>query len=361
MRPAIALLVALTVAGCAGGSSGGAPDEATGPVRLVKVAGGFDLPVAAEFVPGHAQVMYVVEKTGRILPVRDGTVAGPVMLDLRGRVALANEQGLLGLAFHPRYPADNRIFVNYTNLDGDSRVVSYQVVDGRAVPASARTLIALAQPAANHNGGDLEFGPDGLLYIGFGDGGGDGAIAQDRGSLLGKMLRLDVDTPGAEPQIYAVGLRNPWRYSFDRRTGELWIGDVGQSSWEEVDRLPADAPPGANFGWSRYEGRDGYDQDVAIADPSRLVEPVHQYDHSRGCSITGGYRYRGNGVPQLDGRYLFADFCAGRLMALDPANGRAASLPVPAVEALSAFGEDPAGELYVVSMAGPVYRIVTGS
>jgi glucose/arabinose dehydrogenase len=320
--------------------------------------------------------LYVAEKTGRVMAIRDSEVDPTPVLDLSEAVSLGGEQGLLGLAFSP----DGRfLYVNYTDVRGDTRLVEYAMRDDRAVPSSRRQLLFVDQPYDNHNGGDLVFGPDGYLYIGLGDGGSGGdphGNAQSLGTLLGKMLRIDprpaggdpytippdnpfVDRAGARPEIWAYGLRNPWRYSFDRATGDLWIADVGQSAWEEIDRHPADAPSGANYGWNLVEGSHRY----AGAPPDGAIPPAYEYSHEAGgCVVIGGAVYRGTAIPALTGAYLFADLCRGELEALRlGADGDVEHAMLgPTVPNVSSFGEDADGEIYVLSLGGGVYRLTRG-
>ncbi len=324
----------------------------------------------------HDPALYIAEKTGRVMAIRAGRVDPRPVLDLSQEVSLGGEQGLLGLAFSP----DGQfLYVNYTDVQGDTRIVEYAIRDGRAVPASRRQLLFVDQPYDNHNGGDLAFGPDGYLYIGLGDGGSGGdpmGNGQSLGTLLGKMLRIDprpsggepytippnnpfVDQPDARPEIWAYGLRNPWRYSFDRATGDLWIADVGQSAWEEVDRHPADAPAGANYGWNLVEGSHRY----AGQAPDGAIPPVYEYSHAGGgCVVIGGAVYRGSDIPDLTGAYLFADFCRGELKALRlrPGDDVEHAVLGPTVPDISSFGEDAAGEFYVLSLDGGVYRLTRG-
>jgi glucose/arabinose dehydrogenase len=320
--------------------------------------------------------LYVAEKTGRVVALAaNGTSVTPV-LDLRAEVSLGAEQGLLGLAFSP----DGRyLYVDFTDTLGDTRVLEFEMAARRANPATRRQLLFVDQPYSNHNGGELAFGPDGLLYVGLGDGGSGGdphGNGQSLSTLLGKILRISprpsngraytipadnpfIDRGDARPEIWDYGLRNPWRFSFDHDTGNLWIADVGQSSWEEVDVQPA-GRGGANFGWNVLEGSHPYSG--ADPDPS-MIRPVYEYAHDgQTCSISGGYVYRGSVLPALVGWYVFGDFCTGELEGLDlSADGthvvRHATLGAT-VQNLAAFGEDADGELYALSLSGPVYRIV---
>ena len=372
--PLIALPMVLAACGCASSGSGtattstpsttsaGAPPSTTSAppaagVRLVPVQTGLDGPVDVVFPPGDPSHMVVVEQGGDAVMFEDGRRLARPLLDLRGRITTGGEQGLLGLAFAPQFPDDPRIVVNYTDLAGDTNVVSYRVRDWRADPSTARRLLFVDQPYPNHNGGDVVFGPDGRLYIGMGDGGsgGDpGNRAQNPDVLLGKLLRMDLDHP--RPQIYALGLRNPWQFSFDRDTGDLWIGDVGQSAWEEIDHLPAGAPPGTNFGWNLYEGDHEY-RATSPAGPE-FTNPVAEYSHQLGCSVTGGFVYRGPSIPALDGRYVYGDYCSGRIWTLAP-GGRPRLLKLDLPE-LTTFGEDPDGRLYAASQDGRVLRFKAG-
>jgi glucose/arabinose dehydrogenase len=314
--------------------------------------------VATRAEPGR---LYVVEQRGTIRVLQRGRLRPGLFLDLRSRVSTeGNEQGLLGLAFDPRYARNRFVYVNYTDSEGDTRVVRYRTNGVRALPRTARLLLAVEQPHSNHNGGNLVFGPDGLLYVGLGDGGGSGDPedrAQSTSSFLGKLLTLDVRRPGRRPVIVALGLRNPWRYSFDRATGDLYLADVGWRQREEVDYLPRVSPGLENFGWDVFEGS------VRLSDKSlsagRLVEPIHEYDHDAGCSVTGGFVYRGRAVAAERGRYFFGDYCEGTIWSLVVRDGRAADVRTEAyrVPELTSFGEDAAGELYAASRDGTIYRL----
>ena len=335
-------------------------------VALVKIAGTFDQPVYVAAPPGDAARLFVVEKTGRIRIVKDGAVLARPFLDLSGIVSSDGERGVLSVAFDPRYASNRRFYVDYTNTAGDTRVVRYTASaqdPNRASAASRRVLLRIHQPYSNHNGGQLQFGPDGRLYVGMGDGGSEGdpqGRAQDPHSRLGKMLRLSVGTSPVNVRVYAKGLRNPWRFSFDRKTGALWIGDVGQNKWEEVDYLKPGRPAGANLGWNGYEGTHVYDAAVAARLNKRaLTWPVSQYSHSLGEAVTGGYVYRGGAIPSLRGLYVFGDFGSGRVWVMNGPSGTPVALPGAdrAAGRISSFGEDAAGELYVVDIAGAVYRI----
>jgi glucose/arabinose dehydrogenase len=374
-RPALALVLLALAAGCAGenGDDGGTPimtrepPPATGtttpaPTRpaLEEVVGGLESPVHVAAAPGEPGRLYVVEQAGRIRVVEDGQVRAEPFLDLTDRVRSGGERGLLSVAFHPDYAENGRLFVDYTNRDGDTRVVELRASGGQADPGSARELLAVEQPFANHNGGQLAFGPDGLLYVGMGDGGSGGdplGNAQNLGSRLGKLLRLDVDEPGARWEIAAYGLRNPWRFSFDRETGALLLADVGQDAREEVNYLPWPASGLVNFGWPAWEGDRRYD-DRPLDRAGPLVQPVSTYGRGRGCSVTGGFVYRGAELSGVQGRAFFGDWCSGTVWSFDTASPadtlRAEGFRVPA---LTSFGEDEDGELYLVSQKGSLYRL----
>ena len=331
-----------------------------GPLALEEVVSGLDSPVHAAPAPGEPGRLYVVEQPGRIRVLEGSRVLEVPFLDITEKVQSGGEQGLLSVAFHPDYEENGLFYVNYTNLGGDTRVSEYRVAGGTA--GESRPLLAVDQPYANHNGGQLAFGPDGLLYVGMGDGGSGGDPenrAQDLGSRLGKLLRLDVDDPGADWELVAYGLRNPWRFSFDRVTGDLWIGDVGQSELEEIDFVPA-AEVGEllNFGWDAFEGTAVF-ENKEPSPSGRLVEPISEYSHELGCSVTGGFVYRGSDVlRQARGRYFYGDYCSGRLWSLARWQGEVTRRGYPfRVPQLTSFAEDTDGELYLVSQAGTVYRL----
>jgi glucose/arabinose dehydrogenase len=371
---------ALAACGSAPAGSEPARTAAVG-VKLTKV-GTFSSPDYVTHAPGDRRRVFVVEQGGRIRIVRDGRVLRAPFLDVSPQVVSGGEQGLLGLAFAPDYASSGRFYVDYTDRSGDTRVVEYRRGSSadRANPRSARQLLFQDQPESNHNGGQLAFGPDGLLYVGLGDGGGGddqhGPIGngQNLGTLLGKILRIDprptggqpyglpADNPfvgraGAKPAIYAWGLRNPWRFSFDRATGDLTIGDVGQDHVEEIDFRAKGTGRGANFGWRAFEGARREDPGLRV---SGDVKPVLQYTHDRGgCSVTGGYVIRDARLPALAGRYVYGDFCAGDLLTARLRQGGASSRRGLGlhVSSLSSFGEDSRGRVYVVSLDGPVYRL----
>ncbi len=351
-------------------------------LELEMVADGLQAPVAIANAGDGTGRLFVLEKAGTVRVVRDGAVSATPFLDIRGRVgAGGNEQGLLGLAFHPDYAANGLFFVNYTDRGGDTMVARFSVGDDPelADPDSELVVLTQAQPAGNHNGGHLAFGPDGYLYIGLGDGGAAGdqfGNGQNGATWLAAMLRLDVDTePFALPpdnpflvssavrgEIWAIGLRNPWRYSFDRLTGDLYIADVGQNKYEEVHFQPVGSTGGENYGWPILEGSHCYPEDNGQCNMTGLELPVVEYDHSQGCSITGGYVYRGSAYPALYGVYLFGDYCSGRIwgLARDAAGVWQVAELAQQDFRLSSFGEGEDGELYLVAMdQGKLYRLVS--
>jgi glucose/arabinose dehydrogenase len=337
--------------------------DGQGGVRLEGI-GEFEQPVYVTEAPGDGH-LYVVEQCGRIKRLEPEGGEPGVFLDISDLVSCGGEQGLLSVAFDPAYERSGLFYVYYTDPAGDQRIVEYRrSADDPAIadPASARELVAIDDFAENHNGGLLLFGPDGELYAGTGDGGGAGdpeRTAQNPDSPLGKVLRID---PGEGYELAAIGLRNPWRFSFDRANGDLWIGDVGQDALEEIDAVTAKefrAPAAElNFGWSAFEGTDRFNEDQHAPG---AIPPVYEYGRDRGCSVTGGYVVRDPKLAALYGRYLYGDFCEGELHSFIAEPGRPArddrALGLR-VEQLSSFGEDLAGHLYVVSLAGPVYRLV---
>jgi len=343
----------VTVAGSASG--------AETAFRRAVVARGFDSPVHVVAPRTEPRRLYVVEQRGTIRVIERGKVRSGFFLDVRSRVAAGGEQGLLGLAFDPQYAKNRFVYVNYTDRAGDTRVVRYRTNDSRALPGSARRLLRVDQPYANHNGGNLVFGPDGFLYVGLGDGGSGGdpeGRAQNPDSLLGKMLRLDVRRPGSPPVIVGLGLRNPWRYSFDRATGDLFIGDVGQGDVEEVDFTPRSRLAGLeNYGWDLYEGSRRFED--GEPGPGQLVFPVFEYSHEQGCSVVGGFVYRGPARPADRGRYVLGDYCSGIIWSFRFAAGQTHSVRVEPfrIEGLTSFGEDAAGEIYAASQNGTIYRL----
>lgn len=360
----------------------GACGQGGGSLALEPMFAGqrFSQPVALMQAPDQISSWYVVEKGGRILRVEEnGAAAKPVLfIDLGERVeAGPNEAGLLGMAFHPHFADNKQVYLSYTRGRPLTSVLArYHSPDGGLSldPASEEILLEVAQPYGNHNGGQIAFGPDGYLYYGLGDGGSAGdphGHGQNTDTLLGAMLRLDVDgaTPyaipagnpfakgGGRPEIYAWGLRNPWRWSFDRKTGALWVGDVGQNAWEEVNRVGA----GDNLGWNLWEGSHCFRAGACHGEG--VAMPLAEYSHQYGCSVTGGYVYRGKAIPALAGHYLYGDFCSGRIWALDTDNVEAgARLLLLSGRRISSFAEDRDGELYLLDYSsGGIFRLVAGA
>ena len=367
------------------------------PKLQLRQIGAFDAPVDVVAVP-DTDLLAVVEKAGRVRLVQGMACTSPqtcparpvrggdVVLDIRDEVSTGTEQGLLGIAFHPDWPSDPRLYIDYTDTNGDTHVEAWRLDGPDATAVRERTLLQVPQPYDNHNGGHVLFGPDGLLYIAFGDGGlaGDPEDrAQKVDEILGSIARLDVDgggergyaippgnvAKGAAP-VWAIGLRNPWRFSFDAKTGDLWIGDVGQDAFEELDVVPAarvtattGAPP--NFGWRRREGFAAFDE-TGTRGPGKLLDPVLDYGRDDGCSITGGIVYRGKLVPDLAGWYVFADFCASDLRLVDATGvagrtfrrGELAWHSVGGEQQVASFGETAAHELLVVSLEGGIYQVL---
>ncbi|MDQ6796000.1 MAG: PQQ-dependent sugar dehydrogenase [Chloroflexota bacterium] len=372
------------VASPVGGSPTAGPfDPARVIVTLEHVATIAGAPLSVTAAPGDTARVFVTDKRGRVWIVRDGKPSTTPFLDISARVSGGSEQGLLGFALHPGYLGDPRFVVDYTNPAGDTVVSEWRVSSGnpdRADAGSERILLTVKQPFANHNGGAVVFGPDGLLYISLGDGGSGGdpqGNGQRLDTLLAKLLRIAVDTTtagkpygipagnpfvgtsGARPEIYLTGLRNPWRMSFDRGSGDLWIGDVGQDRFEEIDVVRAGSAGGQNFGWNRMEGNHCYPSG-ASCDKSGLSPPVAEYAHAFGCSVTGGNVYRGNASPALVGSYLFADYCSGNVWAMDARADRAPRLTIVAQTGrpISSFGEDANGELLATDLTGALLRVV---
>lgn len=346
--------------------------------QLVEVASGFQRPLYVTGAGDDSGRLFVVSQYGQIYIVQDGAPLEQPFLDIQPRITSAgNEQGLLGLAFHPDYEENGTFYVNYSEAGTGNTVVARYSVSAdnpnTADPDSEVRLLYVEQPYPNHNGGHLQFGPDGYLYIGLGDGGSQGdpqLNGQNPSTLLGSILRIDVDggdpygipadNPFADgangaPEVWLYGVRNPWRYSFDRETGDLYVGDVGQNQYEEVSFIPAGVG-GANLGWNLYEGLHPYS---GVPAPADVVMPFTEYSHAQGISITGGYVYRGSLAPALQGIYLYADFGSGRIWyAFRDDSGTWVSdvLVGSTGEAISSFGEDDAGELYLTSFNGGVWR-----
>ncbi len=381
----------MPIATGARGTPAATPRASAGPVDLLhlsvslepftSVQGG---PLGIAAPDDGSGRLFVVAQDGRIWVVdAAGAVRPEPMVDLGASLVSGGEQGLLGLALHPDFPNDPRVYVDYTT--GTQDVISTLSLDktdpNKLDPASLHQILAVDDPFPNHNGGDLLFGPDGYLYAFFGDGGGGGdplGSGQDRDSLLGKVMRLDIDHPnGAVPysapagnpfvdaagrdEIWLMGVRNPWRNSFDRATGDLWIGDVGQGAWEEVDVARAGVG-GLNLGWNRMEGNHCYPP-RSDCSTKGLTRPVTEYGHDLGCTVVGGYVYRGTKYPALAGTYLFADYCSGRIFAIDPSTDdfRKPRQVGQAGNGISSFGEDAAGELYVTQLDGHISRVAAST
>jgi glucose/arabinose dehydrogenase len=333
-------------------------------VRLRLVASGLSQPLGVTTAPGDTKRLFIVEKTGYVRIVQNGKLLARPFLNVSGRVSSGGEQGLLSLAFDPAYSTNGRFYVFYTAVNGDIKVVRYVVSSNADVAraGSAKVLWTVAHHAhSNHNGGQLAFGPDGRLYIGIGDGGSEGDpndYGQNVHVPYAKIWRLNVTAASSRPVLYAYGLRNPWRFSFDRATGNLWIGDVGQDNWEEIDYLKAGTSAGVNFGWSYYEGRHLYKTQAIVR--TRLVGPVTEYSHAVGDAVVGGYVYRGSAIAALKGDYLYADYGTARVWFKTSPGGAAhiltgASQKLPNV---SSFGQNATGELYLSSLNGKVYKLV---
>ncbi|MFN8481793.1 MAG: PQQ-dependent sugar dehydrogenase [Anaerolineae bacterium] len=352
-------------------------------IRLERVVSGLQNPTAIANAGDGSNRLFILEKGGVIRIVKDGAVLPQPFLDITNLVySTGTEQGLLGLAFAPDYATSGLFYVYYIAQDRNSTLARYKVSadPNRADPASAEVIFTAQQPSLpNHKGGELTFGPDGYLYLGLGDGGGAGdplKNAQNLSSPLGKLLRFDVrgssayaiptdnpfkDRKDARPEIWAYGLRNPWRFSFDRATGDLYIADVGQNLWEEINVQPRASKGGENYGWNVMEGAHCFPPD-SQCQTRGFVPPVAEYNHSEGgCSVTGGYVYRGKAQPALTGAYIFGDYCSGKFWALSrtPDKGWQRTLLTQATVSPSSFGEDEAGELYVVGLnQGELYRIL---
>lgn len=378
-RLGLSLTVAAGVNACSSASGPSLP-QGTG-ARLQPIVSGLSSPLYLTAPPGDLNRLFIVEQTGAIRIVKDGALLPTPFLDLSGRISAGGEQGLLGLAFYPDYAITGRFVVHYTNPAGDTHLSVFQVSadPDLADAASERVILAADQPYANHNGGQVVFGPDGFLYLGLGDGGASNdpeGRAQSLSDLLGSILRVDVqsgtsytvppDNPfvglaGVQPEVWSYGLRNPWRFSFDRATGDLYVADVGQNSYEEVDIAPASAGSGraVNYGWNIMEG--SHCLNGGQCDQSGLTLPDFEYGHDQGCSITGGFVYRGSAVPALQGLYFYGDFCRGWVRSFRYIPGAVTEVTDwrtlrPGGSVLS-FGEDAAGELYVLSSTG-VFKVI---
>ena len=363
-----------TPVSCAAGS----PVPGTPNLTAHLVVSGLSSPLDLQSAAGDRERVYVVEQPGRIRVVRNGQLQATPFLDVSDRISAGGERGLLGLAFHPKFASNRRLFVNYTDGNGDTHLSEFHASSAdTADPTSERVLLVVQQPFANHNGGGLAFGGDGRLYAGLGDGGSGGdpfGNGQRLDTLLGKMLRIDVDgaapyvvptdnpfrtTAGARPEIWAYGLRNPFRFAFDRLTGDLYIGDVGQNAWEEVDVGYATRHGGENYGWNVMEATHCY-RPANNCDTTGLTLPVYEYDHGQGCSIIGGVVYRGCRMPDLAGSFFFGDYCSGFVRSLRVVNGQATDVrewPLTGIHTVTGFGVDADGEVYVLDYGGSVFRL----
>jgi glucose/arabinose dehydrogenase len=379
------LVLLVGLASCGGGGGGGGGDSGTPaapPVLgLVPVITGLDQPVFLASPPGDSR-LFIVERPGRIRLFKNGALVAAPVLDISARVSTSGERGLFSVAFDPGFPANGFLYVNFTDPSGDVAVERFRIPPATpdvADPAALRILTVPHRDFDNHNGGRVAFGPDGFLYFSIGDGGGGGdpsGNGQDLDSLLGKLLRIDVShasgaqpyvippgnpfvaQPGRRPEIWAYGLRNPWRFAFDAATNLLYIGDVGQAQREEVDVAPVNAA-GLNYGWNRMEGTLCFASSPCSA--SGLALPVVEYAHDAGCSIIGGFVYRGNAIPALGGHYFYSDLCAGGLRSFrydGTAAVEQATWSIPDVGSIYSFGEDAAGELYMLATSNIVYRII---
>ena len=368
---------------CGGDSAGTTLPPGAVSVRLEEVVTGLAYPVYLTAAPGDTSRLFVVEKGGTVRVLKHGVLLPTPFIDLSSRVTKGSEQGLLGMAFHP---SDNRVVLSFTvagpERGGRSRVATFTAGADPDVldPASEQLVLEVDQPYSNHNGGHVAFGPDGYLYFGLGDGGSGGdpqGHGQDRSDLLGSLLRLDLDhglpytVPASNPfvgqagvrgELWNWGLRNPWRFSFDRATGNLYIADVGQNEWEEVSVQPAASQGGENYGWAVMEGEHCYGS--ATCAKGGLVMPVVEYGHGDGCSITGGYVYRGQAIPELAGTYFYGDYCDGWIRSFvyqgGAATGAASWPTLDTGQQITSFGEDARGEIYVVLAGGTIYRIAPG-
>jgi cysteine-rich repeat protein len=359
-------------------------------IKAVRIASGLSSPLLVTAPPRDVSRIFIVEQTGTIRVMKWGTLLPAPFLDIHAKITSGGERGLLGLAFHPSYATNGRFFVDYTDLSGHTVVSQYQVSNDPDVAATTETvLLQVTQPFSNHNGGHLAFGPDGYLYIALGDGGSGGdpqGNGQNINARLGKLLRLDIDgaapyvspasnpffgaTPGRD-EIWAYGLRNPWRFSFDRTAGDLYIGDVGQDRFEEVDFQPVGSAGGQNYGWNVVEGNGHCYPSGSGCDQTGMTQPILEYDHGQGCSITGGYVYRGCAMPDLRGTYFYGDYCSAFIrsfrvvggVATQPQDHTAELAPGGgiAINSLSSFGEDARGEIYICDLGGAVFKIVPGT
>ncbi|MGI9658742.1 MAG: PQQ-dependent sugar dehydrogenase [Gaiellaceae bacterium] len=356
------LLLAAVFTGSASGQVlRGGSSARTEAVRIVEIASGYDSPVHVTAPRNERNRLYVVEQRGVIRVIENGRKRAAPFLDIHTIVGCCGERGLLSVAFHPQYKKNRKFYVNYTDRNGDTQIVEYRSNGRKAIKRSRRVLMTLRQPFGNHNGGQIAFAPNGRLYVGTGDGGdgGDpGNVSQKLNSKLGKMLAINVNKKGSAPVIKALGLRNPWRFSFDRKTGALYIGDVGQNAFEEIDFVPKSKKGLLNFGWDAFEGNADFEPGN-LNSAGSLIAPIATYGRGDGCSVTGGHVYRGKKVPAMTGRYFYGDFCQGTIWSLKVVNGKARGKRKHAfnVSSLSSFGENARGELFMTSLGGSIYRL----
>ena len=358
-RVALAAVPLAALAAVLALSARGGPERSQ--LRIVRVAGGLTEPIAVTAPRNEPSNVYVAEKVGRVRVIVRGRLRARPFLDIRSLVLDSGEQGLLGLAFSPKYAKDRHFYVDYTDRNGDARIVEYKSRGLSRKPRKLRQIFFQDDPYSNHNGGNLAFGPDGYLYTGTGDGGSGGDPenrAQNLRSTFGKLLKFNVGRKRPQPLIVGYGLRNPWRFSFDRQTGDLYIGDVGQDSWEELDYTKRGTPGLENYGWRVYEGKSRYTSNQAPNAAGHLVFPYIALPNGPYCSVIGGFVYRGSAVPAAKGRYFFGDNCVSQIHST-AAGGSASYRDEPfTVDGLSAFGEDARGELYLASVqSGNVYRL----
>ena len=383
----IAILACLCLSSAARMTPASAQTPDANQYQWVKVVGGFDYPILATNAHDGSGRLFVVELGGTVFIIdKNGKQLDTPFLDITDIViddvvkGGYTERGLLGLAFHPNYAQNGIFFVDYINRAGDTVLARYKVSatdPNQADPTSATILFTVKQPYNNHKGGMLAFGLDGYLYVSLGDGGNLGdpdKYAQNKISLLGKILRLDINNDSYKvpdsnpfvkdsayrPEIWAMGFRNPWRFSFDTATGDLYIGDVGEANWEEIDYQPTGDKGGENYGWNLYEGDTVFTQG---ASPTGLTMPIQVYDHGQGCAIIGGYVYRGKALPALDGLYFYGDYCSEQIWTLhrDANNVWQNSAFMKTKFQITAFGEDEAGELYLLDLQGDLYKLAASS
>ncbi len=363
-RGVVVVVAALVASACAASGSTAEPSSPSAAAYSFRSILSADDPVHVSAPTSKPGWLYVVEQAGRIRLAVNGRYRSAPFLDIRRLVRSGGEQGLLSVAFHPQFARNKRFFVDYTDVNGHTRVVEYRsnAAGTQALTRTRKQWLFVAQPYENHNGGQVAFGPDGRLYVGMGDGGSGGDPqnrAQNMATLLGKLVRINVAASKPSPQIAALGLRNPWRFSFDRANGDLYLADVGQNAWEEIDWVPrAQLTQLANFGWDVYEGRAQFES-KAPNPRGRLVFPVHVYGRGDGCSVTGGFVYRGTAVRAARGHYFYGDYCAGTIWSFRVGkHGRASAAVVSGrVPSLSSFGVDGNRELYATSVVGTLYRL----